>query len=207
MAERPLSVAQSPAASKRIDLVDWVGSGLVYSDDAFLRVLTPADITAAYVEGLNDPEVFKNMGGTRITRQTAGSVAQYVSANLAAPDAILFGHFIEGVLRGTIRIYEVDNVASTAIIGTVLFDKTVWGLGRGSRALQTACRFCFETLALRMVIAGIYSCNEASRKSFARAGFVHDPFRDREDEFDRIETWIATPENFATQSANEDNGE
>ena len=173
-------------------MVNRVGPRLDYGDGAYLEPLRPENVTDLYVEGLNDPDVFKFLGNTRHSRQTRESVMEYVRANMEAPDAILFGNYIGDVLRGTVRLHDVDIDAGTATVGTVLFDKSVWGQGWGSRALQQNCTFCFEVIGLQKLFAGIYACNEGSRSSFRRAGFLHDATLDRRDDFDVIETWIAS---------------
>lgn len=144
---------------------------LELGNGAFLRPLVEADVSVAYVDGLNDPEVHRYMEAPRKQRQTPEIVRAYVGSNAADPRAILFGIYSDGILRGTLRLHDVDFREAIATIGIALFDRRVWGQGLGSDALAAAARFAFEELRLARLKAGIVDANAGSVRTFEKAGF------------------------------------
>src|SRR5262245_35578690 len=83
----------------------------------YLRPIAPTDVTQAYVDGLNDPEVHRYMEAPRKQRQTLDSIRSYVAANAADPHAILFGIYCGDTLRGTVRLHDLDSVNRRATLG------------------------------------------------------------------------------------------
>jgi RimJ/RimL family protein N-acetyltransferase len=141
------------------------------SDGAYLRPLTARDVTAAYVDGLNDPEVHRYMEAPRKQRQTLDGVRAYVATNAADSRAILFGLYVEGNLRGTLRLHDVDAARGTATVGIALFDRRIWGRGFGSAALAAVARYAMGELGLTRLEAGIIAANKGSIQAFEKAGF------------------------------------
>jgi RimJ/RimL family protein N-acetyltransferase len=148
------------------------------SDNCFLRVMTENDVTPAYVDGLNDPVVSRFLVGSRKTQQTAESVRSYVRANYESSSDFLFGIHIDGALRGTIRLHDVDSTEHTARIGILLFDRAYWRQGWATRVIEAVLRFAEEQLAVRCFWAGMRQENLGSRKTFEGLGFVYQPARD-----------------------------
>lgn len=138
-----------------------------------LRPLTPDDVTADYVDGLNDPEVNRYLVEVRKTRQTVESVRAFVTRDLLAADTWLFGIFPSGLTRpiGTVRLHAVDRYNFTAILGVCLFSRAHWGKGYGSEAVARVSRFAFEELGLHYLEACTYEENAGSTKLFLKAGF------------------------------------
>lgn len=140
--------------------------------DAFLRPLAIADVTTAYVDGLNDPVVHRYLVGPRRERQTDDLVRQFVAANAADPAAILFGLYVGQQLRGTCRLHDIDPDKGSAHLGISLFDRSIWGQGWGSRVIRAVADHALAAYGLSRIVAGIEEENEASRRSFTKAGFV-----------------------------------
>jgi len=130
-----------------------------------LRPLKPEDVHPGYVSGLNDPEVNRYLDGVKHTRQTTKSVLDFVAANEASDNAVLWGIWQTSSAQhcGTVRIHGIEHYHRTAHIGICLFDKSAWGKKLGSRAVGT--------LNLRWIEAGAYSENIASQKTFLAAGY------------------------------------
>ncbi len=168
----------APSAKSSIQL--WVESGAV------LRPLQEQDVTDAYVGGLNDPRVSQNLVGPRRQRQTLESVRAYVGQNWRDDRSVLFGVYIDGALRGTVRLYHIDD-AGQAVMGIALFDTAYWGRGWGSRCIRGVAEYAVRELGLRRIVAGSYERNIAGIRSFAKAGFKRTPEHDYADDYDR---WI-----------------
>jgi len=153
---------------------------------AILRPLQEQDVSDAYVEGLNDPRVSQNLVGPRRQRQTLESVRAYVGQNWRDDRSVLFGVYIDGALRGTVRLYHIDD-AGQAVMGIALFDTRYWGRGWGSRCIRGIADYAIRELGLRRIVAGSYERNIAGIRSFAKAGFKRTPESDYADDDDR---WI-----------------
>lgn len=136
-----------------------------------LRPLRRADVTDAYIDGLNDPAVNQYLE-VRFSRQTRKSVEDFVAAHEGASDRFLFGVFLKDRLIGTVRLHSISRDHYCAIVGICLFAADVWGIGYGLEALDRVVRFGFDELGLHFIEAGCYEENQASRKLFGKAGFT-----------------------------------
>jgi len=145
---------------------------LPLGDDGLLRPLRTEEVTDAYVEGLNDPLVNRHLTEVRRQHQTQATVMGYVQANWESTTDHLFGLFIDGSLRGTVRLHDVQTgPVAQAWIGIAIFDPSCWGQGWGSKAISAVTKYGLHTIGLERINAGIYSVNQSSRGAFARAGF------------------------------------
>jgi len=168
---------------------------------AFLKSLAEADVTAAYVDGLNDPEVHRYMEAPRKQRQTLETVRAYVRDNAADSRAILFGIFSEHVLRGTARLHDIDGDRGTATVGIALFDRRVWGQGLGSAAIAAVARFAAAELRLTRLEAGIIDANKGSIRAFEKAGFRRMRDKAADTDLGRTGLWILDSSGKAPQDS------
>ena len=145
---------------------------LPLADGGILRPLRTEAVTDAYVDGLNNPLVNRHLTEVRRQPQTRASVEAYVNANWESATDTLFGLFIEGGLRGTVRLHDVQtNPIEQAWIGIAIFDTSCWGQGWGCMAISAVVSFGLKTMGLKRINAGIYTVNQSSRGAFARTGF------------------------------------
>ena len=159
-------------------------------DGAYLRPLQAADVTTAYVDGLNDPEVHRYMEAPRKQRQTLEGVRAYVAANAADAQAILFGLYFGETLRGTVRLHDVDSGRGTATVGIALFDRRIWGQGLGSAALATVAHYAMAELGLTRLEAGIIAANGGSILAFEKAGFRRANDKPADPELGPVGLWV-----------------
>lgn len=170
-----------------MNLAFATGPTIDLGDGALLRPVTERDVTDAYVNGLNDPEVHRFLVAPRRQRQTREMVVAFVEQNLAAADGILFGLFIDARLCGTVRLHDIRN--GQAWLGLALFDRAIWGRGWARRAIVGVAQFAARDLRVEEIRAGIAQENVGSRKAFAASGFLHLTGADRATEFGVAETW------------------
>jgi RimJ/RimL family protein N-acetyltransferase len=156
----------------------------------YLRPIDAGDVTQAYVDGLNDPEVHRYMEAPRKQRQTLDSIRSYVAANTADPYAVLFGLYCGGTLRGTVRLHDLDTVNRRATLGIALFDRRVWGRGLASRAIAAVTAFAAAELAVERLEAGIIEANAASVAAFEKAGFRRGGSKEADSELGPVGLWI-----------------
>jgi ribosomal-protein-alanine N-acetyltransferase len=154
--------------------VTWMSPGTVlYFDGGHLRALKPADVHADYVSGLNDPDVNRYLDGVKHTSQTLQSVIDFVAANDASANSVLWGVWRADSAAhcGTVRLHGIEHHHKTAHIGVCLFDKTAWGRHLGKNAVNTVTQWALAELGLRWVEAGAYAENIASQNTFLAAGY------------------------------------
>ncbi len=142
-------------------------------EGGYLRPLKTADVHAGYVSGLNDPEVNRYLDGVKQAKQTTQSVIDFVVANEASTNSVLWGIWQENSEKhcGTVRLHGIEHHHKTAHIGVCLFDKTVWGQHLGKKAISVVTQWTVDVLGLRWVEAGAYLDNIASQRAFLAAGY------------------------------------
>ncbi len=153
----------------------------------YLRPIDELDVTQAYVDGLNDPEVNRFLIGPRSARQTLAGVREFVRMNRESPDSLLLGLFVDDELRGTVRLHGAEGQEIT--LGLAIFDKTVWGQGWGKTMIEAATRHALQSPAVIRVRAGVEVDNIGSQKTFAAAGYhcVETFYSESDDLY--VQTW------------------
>ena len=138
-----------------------------------LRHLTEADVTESYLSWLNDPEVlrylevrFSKVGGL----EELGSFVKTVNDST---DTVMFGIFRKDTGRhiGNIKLGPVKFEHARAEIGFLIGDRSSWGAGYASEAIQAVAQFGLQRLNLAKIGAGCYETNVGSMKALLKAGF------------------------------------
>ena len=142
-------------------------------EGGYLRSLKAEDAHAAYVSGLNDPDVNRYLDGAKHTKQTMQSVIDFVVSNEASTNSVLWGVWQESSSNhcGTVRLHGIEYHHKTAHIGVCLFDKSVWGQHLGKKAISVVTRWALDDLGLRWVEAGAFQDNVPSQRAFLSAGY------------------------------------
>jgi len=72
---------------------------------------------------------------------------------------------------GTIGLFDVDYVIGSAGFGIVIGEKSLWGQGYGSDALNALLDFAFGSLRLERVWLEVNDDNSRARRSYEKCGF------------------------------------
>lgn len=145
-----------------------------------LRPLSVKDITAAYVDALNDPEVVR-WTEAKHTQWDRQRVAHFVEQSNLDGVSMLIGIFLKGFGThiGNLRLFNFHAVYSRAELSFILFDKSQWSKGYATEAVQAVTTFAFEVLGLHRIHADYYEPNAASARVFEKAGFeIEGVFKD-----------------------------
>lgn len=139
----------------------------------YLRPIGADDVSDAWVRGLNDPDVVRRTEA-RHTAWTVESVREYAEREASSRDSVLLGVFLSEGDRhiGNVRLSGWDRTHRRVELGILLFDRSTWGLGYGTEALDAACEYAFGELGVHKVCADYYADNTASARMFEKAGFV-----------------------------------
>ncbi len=144
----------------------------IVCDNWLLRPLDGADVTPAYRDWLDDPEVNRYLE-TRHVEQTLDSISSFVSAKNASEDEFLFGIFRgpSGGHVGNIKLGPIRKYHRLGEVSLFIGDRSCWGRGLATKAIRGVTRFGFEALELNKIVASMYSANIASTVAFLKAGW------------------------------------
>jgi RimJ/RimL family protein N-acetyltransferase len=147
-------------------------SDFLKSKKIFLRNLCSEDVTQAYVDWMNDPEVVQ-FTESRFSSHTMEGVREFVQACARDPDVILFGIFdcaTESHI-GNIKLGPINRRHLLGDIGIIVGRKEFWGKGIATEAISLLRDYAFSEIGLHKLTAGCYSTNLGSGKAFEKAGF------------------------------------
>jgi [ribosomal protein S5]-alanine N-acetyltransferase len=138
-----------------------------------LRLVTRADCTARYVAWLADPEVNRYLE-TRWSPQPLESVRAFVDGMLESTHSYLFAIVRRetGEHVGNVKVGPVDARHAYADVSYFVGERSAWGKGLGTEAVQLATDFGFERLGLARMQAGLYRENVGSQRVLEKCGYV-----------------------------------
>ncbi len=79
--------------------------------------------------------------------------------------------YLEQVFIGSIELYDIVEFPKSAVLGILLGDKKIWGMGYGTQALRAALTFAFVNKSFQRITLQTLEDNLRARKSFERVGF------------------------------------
>ena len=137
--------------------------------------LSPVQIQDAndqYLLWLNDVEVNKFLE-TRWISQTPETVVSHIEKVSSSPTEVLLKIVIaaEGMHIGNIKIGPIDVNNKSAELSYFIGDKSFWGKGYATEAINLCVDYCFETLGLHKIQAGCFEKNIGSQKALLKSGF------------------------------------
>lgn len=151
---------------------------ILFSKRLLLRPLDISDITDAYLQWLNDPEVTRYLE-IRHTPQTYDRVCQYLKQREQMPDCPHFGVFDENGTRhvGTVTLNALNGHYKTADISFVMGHPDARGKGYATEAVHAVCEYAFTVLQLHKLTGGHYLSHTGSQKVFQKNGFQQEGIR------------------------------
>ncbi|HEY4888962.1 MAG TPA: GNAT family protein [Candidatus Dormibacteraeota bacterium] len=127
-------------------------------EDARLMVTWFEDLETTRFLGLRNPPSIE------MEQEWIGSTAK-------DPNSIVWVVEVDGRGVGTTGIREIDWKNGFGTTGTLIGDRSVWGKGIGSEAMQLRARYAFTQLPLRKLKSSYFDGNVASAKAQAAAGY------------------------------------
>ena len=130
------------------------------------------DVNDQYLLWLNDVEVNKFLE-TRWISQTLETVVAHIEKVSSSSTEVLLKIVIaaEGMHIGNIKIGPIDVNNKSAELSYFIGDKSFWGKGYATEAINLCVDYCFETLGLHKVQAGCFEKNIGSQKALLKSGF------------------------------------
>lgn len=138
----------------------------------YLRTAQLSDVGEKYQTWLADPEVGHYLiSGPQ--HYTFEQLSDYVLSQKTSPNAlflfIVLNHTQEPI--GTIRLSNIDRRHGLGEIGIMIGEKSVWGKGYASEAIQVLSEYAFKKFQLHKINAGMCKGNESSLRAFEKAGY------------------------------------
>ena len=137
-----------------------------------LRVMVPGD-AAAQDRWFRDAEVTRYLGLRYPLSLTA------IEARLHGAEAASFANprfSVErrdtGELVGYVALRDVTPESRNGELDLVVGERSAWGLGIGTDATKTMCRYGFDVLGLHRVHLWVFTENAAAVRAYEKAGFV-----------------------------------
>lgn len=149
-------------------------------DKIYLRQVTGADVTDAYVGWMSDPEVTRYMGW-RSFPLSREEILEYV-ANQRMPEDLLLAIIVKEKDKhvGNVHLGPIDWVNRRSELSMVIGDKTEWGKGYMTETFSLMTSHAFSVLNLNKLKAGTEAGNSAAIKLFRKTGWVEEGLLKRE---------------------------
>lgn len=136
-----------------------------------LRTLVPADATDRYLGWMRDPETTRFLEA-RLATHTIESLAGFIEACNDSPTDLLLGICLEdGEHIGNIKLGPVDPYHLHAAVGLLIGERSQWGHGYATEAIEAVTAHAFNAMGLRRLYAGCYASNAGSARAFVKAGW------------------------------------
>ena len=145
--------------------------------DLTLRTLDPAECErSGYLGWLQDPEVVRHLEVRLAPPRRWEELRDYVAACNDSEDVLLLGLFSKASAAhiGNIKLGPVHAYHRHADIGLLIGDRTQWGKGLATQAIDAVAEHAFATLGIVKLTAGCYGAHTASIGAFLKAGFVQE---------------------------------
>jgi ribosomal-protein-alanine N-acetyltransferase len=142
-----------------------------------LRTLQEEDVSQAYVDWLNDPEVNRYLE-TRHALQTLASCSDFVKRCNSEKSEHLLGVFLRESQShiGNVKLGFIDDIHSRGQISLFIGEKTLWGRGFAREIVYAITKYGFEEAGLERIEAGCYEENLSSLRVFLSVGYTVEGF-------------------------------
>ncbi len=137
-----------------------------------MRELSADEVTPDYLAWMNDNDVVQYLE-SRFYPQTMESIRQFVD-DCAADSACLFlAVRAAGTDKhiGNIKLHRIDHRHKSGEMSIMIGDKSFWGKGIATEAIELLSVYAFDVLGLHKLTAECYAVNMGSREAFEKAGF------------------------------------
>jgi len=141
----------------------------------YLQTITEQDASDKYVSWLNDPLVNQYLE-TRFFQQNLSSVINFIRTTITTSNDHLFTIRLKKNNQhiGNIKIGGINRHHNIGDVSLFIGDKSQWGKGIASQAIQLISRYAIEELKIRKLSAGVYRPNKASINAFLKSGYIQD---------------------------------
>ena len=76
----------------------------------------------------------------------------------------------DGALIGNCMYYDIDDIRRQTELGILIGDRNYWNKGYGTDAVDTVCKYIFESTDFKRIYLHTLIWNKRAQKSFAKSG-------------------------------------
>lgn len=147
----------------------------IETERLILKCLDETHANKTYLGWVTDPDVTRYME-MRHTTFTQDALREHIEAMNRSADSLQLGIFTKdsGCHIGNIKLGPILKHHRNADLGLLLGDKSVWGQGYGSEAIDAMSNYAHKFLNLHRITAGCYEGNTGSVKAFTKCGYLED---------------------------------
>jgi RimJ/RimL family protein N-acetyltransferase len=130
-----------------------------------------------YFEWLSDYEVMKTINRLEYLMPVEFEVVvSYVNDLLESDSDIFFALYMKDgdEFIGTVRVAKMDWRHGLADVGILIGNRSAWGRGIATDAINAVSKYLFESLGFRKLTAGALSNNLAVIRAFENNGYVRE---------------------------------
>jgi [ribosomal protein S5]-alanine N-acetyltransferase len=122
-----------------------------------------------YCRWFADPEVTRYL--PRDSPPSLREEQEWFDRIVASRTEVVWALFADGQHIGSIALSQIDWRDRRALTGILIGEKSWWGRGVATEAMQLRTRYAFEELGLEKLITNVDEDNEASRRALERVGY------------------------------------
>ena len=146
---------------------------VLVNKDVSIRIVELSDCNENYLRWLNDEETNRYLE-TRWSEQTMESIKDFVKTIRESNHSYLFAILYNDRHVGNIKIGPIHPIYKFADISYFIGEKTLWGKGIATKAINLVVKFGFEYLDLHKIQASFYEQNIGSKKALVNNGFLRE---------------------------------
>lgn len=138
----------------------------------YLKGIQVSDANTLYCSWLNDPEVNSYLC-CRFERWTLHKMKRYISETIKNTSNYFWAIYRKDTDEhiGNIKLGYVNMNYRYGDIGVIIGDRSSWGKGFATEAIELVKKYAFKNLKLHKLTAGAYANNYGSIRAFQKAGF------------------------------------
>ena len=150
----------------------------IKGDNIYLQSLTLKNISKNYISWLNDKEINKFLE-TRHSLHDRQSIKKFIINCNKSENTYLLGMFCSKTDNhiGNIKLGPIKIEHNLGYISLFIGNKNYLKKGISTEAIKILSHYAFDNLNLNKLVAGMYSKNIKSTKSFLKVGFKKEGLR------------------------------
>jgi len=150
----------------------WTSRKL-FDGEVSLRCISEADVGDGYLSWLQDEQVVRFLEIRHSPPRSREELKSYVRSLIRSECDLIMGIFINGDMHvGNIKLTILNVNSRLAEIGILVGNKSYWGQGVATRAINLMTTYALGEMGVCKVSAGCYAPNVGSSKAFLKAGYA-----------------------------------
>jgi RimJ/RimL family protein N-acetyltransferase len=144
----------------------------INSKNLIIKSLNLKNFNVNYPKWLNDKKINRFLEA-RLKKYNLKDVKNFIINSNKNKNCFLLGIFFKknNLHIGNIKIDNISQFHSKAIIGILIGEKKYWNKGFATETIKAVTKFSFSTLKIKNLFAGCYDNNTGSYMAFKKAGW------------------------------------